>query len=566
MTDQVANAIKVDVSGGYDAAATAITLTTGEGAELPNPSGDEYNLVWWDSTLYPDPADDPNFEIIRATGLSGDVLTVSRNQESTGASTKNTASSEYKMLMGVTAKTITDLQAEFSDAVTDSDFTADEGFLRKTGAGAYEAIKSNMGAAVAPTVNEDSGDGYMVASRWLDTTADKEYICLDATLAAAVWIETTKQGGSPGGADTQVQFNDGGAFGADASLVWDKANDRLSLPEIRALDASGLKLYDDGGSGIFVQDGGSVGIGTAAPSKIFEISDGSNIRVNFDITQEAGGKTEFHMYDDNGGNKTSLLSSKLWNTASLYTQLNNFEFWVASWKKATLNATKFAFVSGMAVDVQQLNAIDANGLKLYDDGGNGIFIEDGGDVHTSGNLYIEEESKIIGSDTANDTSIWFHGGNRLILTGGEGREGMEIGRDYNLGLTVVDFNHQRSDKVDVLMRSALDTIGPDTFAFLFDSSTGNLGLGTVTDSTDPGTLPKARLHVRGNGTTAALLDNGHVGIGVAVPSRPLSVSGDGIHFTPQLAVPTTATEGDAYFDSVTHKLKVYNGTIWEDCN
>lgn len=36
-------------------------------------------------------------------------------------------------------------------------------------------------------------------------------------------------GGTPGGLDTQVQFNDGGAFGGDASLLWDKTNKWLSV-------------------------------------------------------------------------------------------------------------------------------------------------------------------------------------------------------------------------------------------------------------------------------------------------------------------------------------------------
>lgn len=36
-------------------------------------------------------------------------------------------------------------------------------------------------------------------------------------------------GGTPGGADTQVQFNDGGAFGGDAGLVYDKTTDKLSV-------------------------------------------------------------------------------------------------------------------------------------------------------------------------------------------------------------------------------------------------------------------------------------------------------------------------------------------------
>lgn len=64
-------------------------------------------------------------------------------------------------------------------------------------AGAIVA-KSNLDASAAPTVNEDSGDDYAVASRWFDTTNDKEYVCLDATSGAAVWLETTGSGGGSG--------------------------------------------------------------------------------------------------------------------------------------------------------------------------------------------------------------------------------------------------------------------------------------------------------------------------------------------------------------------------------
>ena len=51
-------------------------------------------------------------------------------------------------------------------------------------------VLNKWDATVAPTVNEDSGDGYGVGSVWADVTADKVYTCLDATLTAAVWLET----------------------------------------------------------------------------------------------------------------------------------------------------------------------------------------------------------------------------------------------------------------------------------------------------------------------------------------------------------------------------------------
>ena len=59
--------------------------------------------------------------------------------------------------------------------VTDADIGEAEGILRKTGAGAYVGMKTNLAAAVAPTVNEDSGDGYVVGSIWINTTDDQVY-------------------------------------------------------------------------------------------------------------------------------------------------------------------------------------------------------------------------------------------------------------------------------------------------------------------------------------------------------------------------------------------------------
>ncbi|OQY25620.1 MAG: hypothetical protein B6244_14835, partial [Candidatus Cloacimonetes bacterium 4572_55] len=45
----------------------------------------------------------------------------------------------------------------------------------------------------------------------------------------------------------------------------------IATDETRARDSGGLKLYDDGGNGIFVKDGGNVGIGTASPSQSLQI-------------------------------------------------------------------------------------------------------------------------------------------------------------------------------------------------------------------------------------------------------------------------------------------------------
>lgn len=104
MAVPVTNFGLVTVSTTYGAGDTTIALTTGHGSKLPATTGGyQYPLTWWDSTNYPHPADDPNVEIVMVTARSGDTLTVTRAQEGTSASTKNTGSGAvYRMSLGVT--------------------------------------------------------------------------------------------------------------------------------------------------------------------------------------------------------------------------------------------------------------------------------------------------------------------------------------------------------------------------------------------------------------------------------------------------------------------------------
>lgn len=108
--DPVLNFGKVAVSTTYDDTATSIELSSGDGAKLPAPATDgEFNLVWWNVTDYFDPADDPNVEIVRVTARSSDTLTISRAQEGTSASTKNTSGKSYKMILAFTKKMYDDI-------------------------------------------------------------------------------------------------------------------------------------------------------------------------------------------------------------------------------------------------------------------------------------------------------------------------------------------------------------------------------------------------------------------------------------------------------------------------
>lgn len=69
-----------------------------------------------------------------------------------------------------------------------------EGFdavLVRTGIQTYGAVRWVLDATGAPTPAVDNTAGFAVGSRYIDTTNDKEYVCLDASTNAAVWVETT---------------------------------------------------------------------------------------------------------------------------------------------------------------------------------------------------------------------------------------------------------------------------------------------------------------------------------------------------------------------------------------
>jgi len=123
MLDRAKNFSKVEVSGGYDASAFTISLNTGDGVKLPVAP---FNITWWNNTDYADPSDDPYVEIDRVTNVAGDTITLANDgairtpQEGTSATVKNLSGKIYKMIAGLTAKTINTqlLEAENTSKIT----------------------------------------------------------------------------------------------------------------------------------------------------------------------------------------------------------------------------------------------------------------------------------------------------------------------------------------------------------------------------------------------------------------------------------------------------------------
>ncbi|MDB6026308.1 MAG: hypothetical protein JWM68_2531 [Verrucomicrobiales bacterium] len=97
--DEIKNKAIAVTTNLYNASATTIVLTAGQGANLPS----EGRAVWYNAT-FTNPSDDPNVEYIWFTRVS-DTLTVIRGQESVAATTKNTAAATYRIVHVLSAET-----------------------------------------------------------------------------------------------------------------------------------------------------------------------------------------------------------------------------------------------------------------------------------------------------------------------------------------------------------------------------------------------------------------------------------------------------------------------------
>lgn len=97
---------------------------------------------------------------------------------------------------------------------------------------------------VDPTVDNDTDEGYSVGSRWWNTTTDKEFVCLDITDGAAVWVPINPDANyagisvnnnttttTIGGATTWVQVVVFDTDDAASGSTPDHTNDHITISE-----------------------------------------------------------------------------------------------------------------------------------------------------------------------------------------------------------------------------------------------------------------------------------------------------------------------------------------------
>ena len=170
--------------------------------------------------------------------------------------------------------------------------------------------------------------------------------------------------GTPGGADTNVQYNDGGSFGGDANLVWAKSDRILTIFTyagadgflVRAASENGISISPgNAGGASFVQGnnsdltgdgpiafnpgGGNVGVGIADPAQLLHVngmtfSNEVQQLLGGDITRDGSGYIQVLEYS--GGSVISVVRSgdyinTLTRSSKLYTFTRDTANRIVSW-------------------------------------------------------------------------------------------------------------------------------------------------------------------------------------------------------------------------------------------
>ena len=249
------------------------------------------------------------------------------------------------------------------------------------------------------------------------------------------------QSGVPGGSNTQVQFNDGGVFGGNTGLTYNKTNTTLTANNFVAtttanLGAVGNVKITGGSNGQVLTTFGNGTLSWTSPASNSLVNGNSNVIVtaNSNVSISASGNANVVTVTGNALYVSSTLDSTGGSSGSIGTEgglgvqgniFGNSRLYVGAFSNATNLLSPVAVFKGAGpsyVQVAALNTLDTGSADLvtYGDNGNDTF--GWADMGFTGSNFADANYTITGS---NDGYLFAQaqagkGGNLVIATGGLG--------------------------------------------------------------------------------------------------------------------------------------------------
>lgn len=231
---------------------------------------------------------------------------------------------------------------------------------------------------------------------------------------------------------------------------------KISAEELKARNVNGLKLYDDGGNGLFIKDGGNIGIGNNNPNTKIVI-EGSNTKEGNGVTFRA----------DQGG----VASDRL----SMYAEFGS----TFTFNQPYDGVIRFTDHSG--VDILHVSTW----------------------LQRVGVLNNNPKQKLsVGEDLGSSIGAFGIGAQGGVVTGSPNSNSVIGIQNWGAASKLFSFNYGTNQAVPIWIQ-------PDNANVYICQNGGNVGIGT--------TNPSQRLHVNGNAIVSGSLSKGSGSFDIAHP-------------------------------------------------
>ena len=428
----------------------------------------------------------------------------------------------------------------------------------------------------------------------------------------------------PAGSDTQIQFNDGGAFGGDAGLTYNKTTDELTV-------AGDINLDDGGAFSTTVQSvtptanrtisfpdaTGTVALVSGADGTI-QYNDAGTLKGNSDFTVDLDwndASTAFtglklNVTDGAGGSPAGNSDSKLLdlqvggtsqfrlNNEGAITSPNDLIFTRGATTSFRSGSTRFSITSELGLSnnnasspdifiardaantLAQRNGTAAQTYRLYNTwGNNGVDFERTSLTRDSSGLVIDAQKGGTGVDPTNLLDVKLDGTSKYTFSSSTA-SGVNFSSAFKAGLSIRFFNidQQGNAKFEYLDNSyakALVLYNPNSssigygtkLGFQCGSGISSSYIGAAVESTDAANQ-KLVFEAPSAGSLATVLEIGSLGyLHLTKGSTIASLPG-----TPAVGMIARVTDGDSGLTfgntvvntgaGATPYLCWYNGTNW----